>query len=168
MYYTFSNAEELRKLLKEKRLNDLAEEFLKARILVLDSYKGIALSAGNLYKIICKEYQAQKQTLPQDVSEHAVTLFAEAWDIETIKEIDYSHGKYGFLNQRAKQVLEEYENYKTVAIMQLKSISSSGMFEKEITKTCDGIKVFIKYAAGRLSLFRNSMEYVIYYGDDFY
>ena len=55
MYYTFSNAEELRKLLKEKRLNDLAEEFFKARILVLDSYKGIALSAGNLYKIICKK-----------------------------------------------------------------------------------------------------------------
>ena len=107
MYYVFTNAEKLSQLLKEKRWEELTEEFGNAKVVPLDTYRGVALAAGVLYEKICDGFYLAEEILPEKIANHAIDLFSEIWDVDAIKKIKHGHGKYGKLNEKANEVLYE-------------------------------------------------------------
>ena len=80
--------------------------------------------------------------------------------------IKSSRGRWGVLSEKASKVLAEYDKAKTKAIDMYTKNQEREFFEETVTDTFDNVPITIKCVYGRLSLFREGTEYVIFYSED--
>ena len=162
MHYSFTNSENLQNFLTSKCFDELEKEFSKTKVHLVREGWGALIQ----YRAICDAYYHVKRTMPDSMSSHAVELFTEMWNIEALTMIKSSRGRWGVLSEKASKVLAEYDKNKAKAIDMYVKIKEREFFEETVTDTFDNVPITIKCVYGRLSLFREGTEYVIFYSED--
>ena len=131
------------------------EAFKDAELAELQSYRGICLSAKEMYRKICELIAEDSTIKVDDFSEHVSKLFAKSWEVPALLMMAELPAKYGKMHEDALVVLAQYEHYKKLTLIEFDKHGEKS-FEKEVED------VKISYKSGRLSFWKDNREHLVF------
>jgi len=165
-YYVFNNAKRLCSLAKAKKFDELVEELKSAKLVECHDYHGIKTSGKEVYRNICNAIALKEaKDVLDKVNNIVIPLFVEKWDAEALLMVAKDPTLYGPLTQAAKDVLDEYNYYRAIAIKAYDDrVTGKHCVVRDFTLD---EPVRIEYiTGGNLSFFKNDIEYVVYFSED--
>lgn len=162
-FYYFSNDEELLRLAKEGKIEEMKIAFERTILQRADKLCQGKCSAFCVYHNILDAARKKDAQVMEYISQQAMKMFADEWYVAPLLAIRESGSMYGRLIPEAKAVLAEYDLYRGEAI---KAFARNCKSDKWEEKYNDSV-IFYGYK-DKLSFVRNGIEYVVYYSDDKY
>lgn len=162
MYYVFSNWKSLRELSKEKKVDQLAEEFKKTEMIKISGYQDVNPSAKETYRYMCQDIADINEDALVLIHKHAIKMFVDKREIMALVMISENPRLFGSLEGEAFEIVKAYNDAKRIAIEFFKEKSyrknSVAPFNEEVKS------VKVKYNSGRLTFEFEGEEFTVFYG----